>query len=192
MKLGPLPAGRAGQVLALGIALAVPLVLWQAVAAPLLAWHAQRAEALEERRTLARHMEELVGTIPALERRARHGENSEEADLLLAGDSDAVAAAALQEKVQAIAAANGAAMTSAEMLPAQQVGGFRRIGLRVAVDARTWPGLVHLLQGLEQGTPKMLVSQLEIHSIPRRESSGDTPTTARVTILAYRAAAHEP
>jgi hypothetical protein len=191
VKLWPLPAlpiDRAGRMLALGITLVVPLVLWGAVAAPLLAWHAERDAALAQRRELARHMEELVAGIPELERRASHGESNEDADLLFAGDTDAIAAAALQERVQAIAAASGAAMTSAEMLPAQQLSGVRRIGLRVAVYVRTWSGVAHLLQGLEQATPKMLVSDLEIRGMPSAETTSDTPTAVRVTILAYRPA----
>ena len=183
-----LPTGRPGRILALGITVAAPIVLWLGVGAPLLQWHAERAAALTERRELARHMEELLAEIPDLQRRANQEPSVVGADSLLAGDSDAIAAAALQEKVQAIAAQTGATVSSAEIMPAQELGGYRRIGLRIAVYARLWSGLVRLLQGMEQATPKMLIGELELRAMPTRATEVDTPISATVTVLAYRTA----
>ena len=183
-----LPTGRPGRILALGIAIAVPVALWFGVGAPLLQWHAERATALTERRELARHMEDLLAEIPDLQRRANQEPSVVGADSLLAGDSDAIAAAALQEKVQAIAAQTGATVSSAEIMPAQELGAYRRIGLRIAVYARVWSGLVGLLQGMEQATPKMLIGELELRAMPTRTPDVDTPISATVTVLAYRAA----
>jgi hypothetical protein len=93
-----LPTGRVGRMLALGITLVLPLVLWEGVAAPLIARYAKRATVLVERRELASHMERLAAAIPELQRRANHVHNGQDAALLLNGDTDAIAAAALQEK----------------------------------------------------------------------------------------------
>lgn len=183
-----LPTGRPGRILALGIAVAIPVALWLGVGAPLMQWHAERAAGLAERRELAHHMEDLLAGIPDLQRRASQEASVVGADSLLAGDSDAIAAAALQEKVQAIAAQTGATISSAEILPAQDVGGYRRIGLRIAVYARVWSGLVRLLQGMEQATPKMLIGELELRAMPTRAPDVDTPISATLTVLAYRAA----
>jgi hypothetical protein len=184
-----LPTGRPGRLLALGIAIAIPLVLWFGLGAPLLQWHAERAATLVERRELARRMQDLLAEIPDLQRRASQEPKVVGADSLLAGDSDAIAAAALQEKVQAIAAETGATVSSAEILPAQELGGYRRIGLKIAVYARVWSGLVRLLQGMQQATPKMLVGELEIRAMPTRSEAVDVPVSATITVLAYRAAA---
>jgi len=183
-----LPTGRPGRILALGIAVAIPIVLWFGIGAPLVQWHAERAAALAERRELARHMEDLLAEIPDLQRRATQEPKLVGADSLLAGDSDAIAAAALQEKVQAIAADTGATVSSAEILPAQEFGGYRRIGLRIAVYSRVWSGLVRLLQGMQQATPKMLVGELEVRAMPTRAADVDSPISATITVLAYRAA----
>ena len=183
-----LPTGRPGRILALGIAIAIPILLWFGIGAPLMQWHADRAAAIAGRRELARHMEDLLAEIPDLERRASQEPKLVGADSLLAGDSDAIAAAALQEKVQAIAAETGATVSSAEILPAQELGGYRRIGIRIALYARTWSGLVRLLQGMEQATPKMLLGELELRAMPTRAADVDTPISATVMVLAYRAA----
>lgn len=194
MKLrsaSPLPTGREGRVIAVGIAVVIPLVLWFGVGAPLAGWYAQRAASLAERQELARHLEQLVATIPDLQRRAAQEQSGEGTDWLLAGNTDAIAAAALQEKVQAMAGATGATIASVEILPVQELGSYRRIGLRVAVYARAWSGLAGLLQRLEQDMPKMLIAELEIRALPSRNANSDTPTSAIVTILGYRAATHE-
>lgn len=183
-----LPTGRPGRILALGIAVAIPAVLWLGVGAPLVQWHAERGAALGERRELARHMEDLMAEIPELQRRATQEPSAVGADSLLAGDSDAIAAAALQEKVQAIAADTGATISSAEIVPAQESGSYRRIGLRIAVYARVWSSLVRLLQGMEQATPKMLIGEMELRAMPTRAADVDTPISATLTVLAYRAA----
>src|SRR4051794_5890803 len=142
-----LPTGRRGQLLALGLTIAVLGGLWAGVAAPLLDWYALRAEQVQARAAVARRMAELAETLPALRDQARlvatPGRPAQGA--VLEGASDAIAAATLQGRLQEMAARAGAPLSSAEALPGEAAGAWRRIGVRVAVNA-PWPAIIRLLQ----------------------------------------------
>jgi general secretion pathway protein M len=102
---------------------------------------------------------------------------------VLAGETDAVAGAALQLLMQQMAIGAGTSLSSVEVLPAESVGGYRRIGLHVALAA-PWPALVHLLQSIEQATPPMLVDDLRLHGSPVANVA--LPMDASFTVLAFR------
>lgn len=188
-----LPTGRTGQWLALGLAALVLALLWIAVAAPLVEWHGARAEALAQRRTLAARMAGLAAELPLLERAAGQATAAgPQAGAMLDQPSDAVAGAALQQRVQDIAARAGATLSSAEALPAEPAGAYRRIRLRVALTAH-WPVLVGVLQALaQQAAPQMLVDDLQLRSAPVLLERDDPPLDASFTVLALRAGAAEP
>lgn len=193
-----LPTGRAGRVLALALLLGVLALLWASAGSPLLAWYGDRAERLETREMLAGRMAALAATLPALEREAVAAPGGGPPDLL-DGGTDAVAAAALQERVQDLANRSGARLSSLEVLPAQQKGAYREIGVRVATNA-PWPVLVRLLQAMAEGTPRMLVDDLQVRAAPVIISvaAGAGPPGARLAepaldaslaVYAFRAAA---
>ena len=187
-----LPTGRSGRILALGIALIVMLAAWFAIASPLLDWHAERADRLDQRRTLERRMAGVAATLPQL----RQSETARTAKgpvptTLLDGATDAVAAASLQERVQEMATQVGAALTSAETLPATQAGTYRRIGLHVSLIA-PWTVLVQLLQLVEQASPRMLVDDLQLHGARMVAAPADPPLEADFTVFAFRAGAATP
>src|SRR3954468_7784469 len=183
-----LPTGRRGQLLALGLTLAVLGGAWAGIAAPLLDWSALRAEQVQARRAVARRMAELVETLPALRDQARRvaapGRPTEGA--VLDGASDALAAAALQGRLQEMAARAGAPLSSAEALPGEAGGAWRRIGVRVTVNA-PWPSLVRLLQAIGTATPRMLVDDVQLRAPPLLLRAGPRPVDASFTVLAFRA-----
>lgn len=183
-----LPSGRAGQWLALGLAAVVLALLWEVAALPLIQWHAARAQALAERRVLAGRMAGLAAELPLLSRAAAQAAAAgPPAGAMLDQPSDAVAAAALQQRVQDIASKAGATLSSAEALPAEAAGAYRRIRLRVALTAH-WPVLVGMLQGLAvQTVPQMLVDDVQLRSAPVLLDRNDPPLDASFTVLALRA-----
>lgn len=187
-----LPTGRVGQWLALGLAVLMLVMLWGAVASPLIAWHAARDEALAERRTLAGHMAGIAAELEPLEHAAAQtAAAGPQAGAILDEPTDAVAGAALQQRVQDIAGRAGATLSSTEALPAEAAGAYRRIRLRVSVTAH-WPVLVAMLQALaEQGTPQMLVDDLQLRSAPILLDREDAPLDASLTVLALRAGTAE-
>jgi general secretion pathway protein M len=181
---GTLPDGLRGRLLAIALALAVAALVWTGVVYPLVAWHANYAEHLEQRRALARRMVELSVTLPDLQARAVGRNLSGPApSAVLQGNSDAIAGAALQQLVQQMATVAGTSLSSVEMLPAQSVGNYRRIGLHIALQAQ-WPVLVHLLQSVERANPRMLVDDLRLRGPPMQNAA--LPMDASFTVLAFR------
>ena len=180
-----LPTGRRGQLLALGITLAMTGLLWLGAVAPLLGWYAARGEALAARRQVAAHMQMIAATLPALRQAASRPAAS--APSLLAGDSDALAAAALQALVGRLAAASDITPTSLETLPAAPRGRYRRVGIRLSLTA-PWPQLVGLLTAIARSHPRMLLDDLELRGLPVRNHGDAPPVDASFAVYAFRGA----
>lgn len=183
-----LPQGRRGQMLALGITLTAVTLLWSALGQPLLDAHASASQALARRQLLASRMAGLAGSLPQL-RAAVTSLRTQPAPVvaLVEGGTDAIAAAALQGSMESMATHAGARLTSAEALPAEPAGAYRRLALRVTVDA-TWPVLVGLLQAVEQATPRMFIDDLQLHATPTARTTRQLPLDISFTLLAFRAA----
>lgn len=191
-RLGALPEGRRGQALAVGLLLLCLGLAWLAVAAPLLAWHAERAEALAGRGALAARMAQLAATLPELRAQAAAAESAGPAQAaLLDGATDAVAGATLQQLTLDLAVQAGAAPSSTETLAAEQVGAYRRVGVRIALTA-PWPVLVRLLRAVAEATPGLLVDDLQIRGSRLLVRPADAPLDALMTISAFRAGAAQP
>ena len=146
--------------------------------------HAARGEALQQRRLLLQRMTALSATLPELQRQSS-GEQAPAA-ALLEGATDAVAGAALQSQVQQLAATAGAELNSMEMLPAEQRNDYHRIGLRVTTAAQ-WPVLIGLLRAIEQGSPRMLIDDVQLRAPPVETRAEASPISAAFTIVAFRA-----
>lgn len=182
-----LPTGSRGRLLALSLTALALAVVWFGIAAPMLGWYADRTEQLNQREMLARRMAELAATRPELERQAAGLSASSAApNALLAGETDAVAAATLQERMQDMAGKAGAQLSSVEMLAATQAGQFRRIGLRVAVEAGM-ANVIHLLELIEQAKPRMLVDELDFKRRLLLTRPTATDLDARFVVYAFRA-----
>ncbi len=184
-----LPAGRPGQLLAVALTLAVLLLAWEVLVSPLLGLYEGRAEDLAAVEARVSHAQALVGNLPALRAEARRVTGSGPASSsLLDGSTDAVAAAVLQGKVQDLAATTGTNLSSTEALTAKQEGRYRRISLRVSLSA-TLPVLIHLIQSIESGSPRMLVDDLQLHTSPIliAASRDISPALdASMTVIAFR------
>jgi general secretion pathway protein M len=181
-----LPDGRRGQILAIALTVTALAALWLGIAAPLIDWYQANIEALTQRQALLRHMQALADTLPALEHSPAAVKPA--APALLSGATDALAAAAMQSAVQAMAAHSGAELASMETLPAEPRGAYRRIGLRVSLTA-PWPVVIELIRAAGQGQPRMLVDDVQLRVAPVQQGRGSaTPIGANFTLLAFRAA----
>jgi general secretion pathway protein M len=180
-----LPDGWTGRLLALGIAVFVLVASWFAIAVPLLDAYGDRAEALAERRILIDRFASLAGTLPALRHQASTRNTVPGTNGLLAGASDAIAAASLLERFQTLANQSGITVASTETLPAAAMGHYRRIGLRVSLEA-PYPAVVNLLRALEGGAPRMLVDELVLRA---SVAPGSAPIlSVGITLHAFRTA----
>ena len=183
-----LPTGRNGRILAVLIALVVLAVLWRAIVSPLTGWYDDRSEAIARNQLLASRMAMLVHRLPALRRQAAAAAASSGqggAGALIEGNSDAVASAAIQEKVSAMAASLGVSLSSTETLAAMREGGFRRIGVRVSLDA-AFPLVVRLLQSIETARPSLLVDDLQIHGTRLLGQTDAAPLNVAFTVVGFR------
>lgn len=180
-----LPTGRRGQALAVGLALLVVAVIWLGVASPALAWFAERADLLSRQQTLAARMASLAASGPALQRRvAQMNEAAPAPQTVLEGATDAVAGAALQQAVQDMAARTGATVTSAEALPADDAGTYRRISLHVTVNG-SWPSIVALFGAVADAAPRMLVDDVSLRPALALGATDRHPLEASFTIIAF-------
>lgn len=187
-----LPAGRTGQALAVLLLLVVIVATWAAVVAPLLEWHSDRADLIERRTTLARRMRQIAGDLPRLEQQAAGSVQVGPAKFtVLEGASDAIAGAALQQRIQELAAKAGVSLSSLEALPPQQVGGYRQVGVRIAVNA-PWAALVALLAAVADGSPQMLVDDLQMHGGYGLIREANVPLTATLAVVGFRVGAGTP
>lgn len=180
-----LPTGRRGAALAIGVTLVMIAILWAALVSPALDWYAARQDRLEQRQTLAARMDSVAATAPALQRQMATGSGDPRA-ALIEGASEAIAGAALQQRLQEMSERAAVRMTSAEVLAAEPSGPLRRIRVHVAVTA-PWSRLVRLLAEIDQATPRMVVSEIQFGQ--SRSITTDTvkPLDASFTVVALYA-----
>jgi general secretion pathway protein M len=186
--MSTLPTGQKGRALAIGITLVVLLLAWFAVVQPLRDWYEDRAEKLAQRHAILVRMAALAEQIPALRLQAAAlGGNEPTQSSELAGDTDAIAGAGLEEAVEALAAGAGVTLASKENLPAVPNGHYHRIGLRLSLVA-PYKLLVRLLQAVSQATPRMLVDDVHIEGAHLVNQPVDAPLEAQFTIVGFRRA----
>lgn len=182
-----LPDGRQGRILAVLIALLALALVWFVIVGPLIEWHDDRQDALEQRQALAARMALLVRRLPVLQAQARAMTASGRpgAGVLIEGNSDAVASAAIQEKVAVMAASLGTSLSSTETLTATREGAYRRVGVRISLDA-AFPTVMRLLQSIETAQPSLLVDDLQMHGARMIGQSDSAPLNVAFTVIGFR------
>jgi hypothetical protein len=157
-----LPEGRRGQVIAVAAPLCFLLAVILGLLWPVVRWYDGRQQLLAAGQKQVAGILAQASILPQLRQQAA-AQASGGAQVLLTGDSDAIAAANLQSDLAGLAAASGASLTSMEVLPAQMSGGLRQVGIAVEVTA-DWPALTDLLVSIESARPRMIVDALSIRS----------------------------
>ncbi len=187
MTAAGLPTGRRGQALAIGLLLVVAASVWVGGAAPVLQWYAGRGEHLAEQQALAARMQSIAATAPALQARLAQADAAAPAPrAVLDGGTDAIAGAGLQSAVQDMAIAAGATVSSAELLPAEPVGAYRRINLHVSA-AGTWPVLVKLFAAVAEAAPRMLLNDVALRETLVLGRGTAQKLEATFTVIAFSA-----
>lgn len=108
------------------------------------------------------------------------------AGLLLAGASEAQAAAVLQERLKRVVAAAGARLISFETLPPGAARDGRRVGLRVLMTADT-AALQKVLYGLESGLPAVLIDNLYVRARSAKAVAAGRHLDVRFEFAGYMA-----
>jgi hypothetical protein len=179
-----LPVGRPGRILAVGLVLFGVFVVWLGVIVPALGFYSDRADQLTSLRLRFARGAALIEALPALTREAERSAKAPTA-AVLQGDSDAIAGATLQEQVQGMASSSNAQLTSIETLPGEQVGAYRRIGVRVELAAQL-AVVTHLLAAIEQAQPNMLVDDIRLTATPAGPQNVQLPLDVAFTVYAFR------
>ncbi len=183
-----LPDGPRGRALALGMMVIAVIILWLGVLAPLWDWYDDRAETLRRQTALGWRMTALIETLPALRKTVEEsGGEATPSSAVLPGATDALAAAALQQKLDAMAIAAGLRIGSAEILPAQPAGEFRSIAVRITVTA-PWRAMVGLLRAMAESDVPLVTDDLQVRAQPGNNRDSDLPVDAGFTVTGYRLA----
>jgi hypothetical protein len=158
-----LPEGRRGQLIAVAAPLCLLLVIIVGILWPAWRWYEGR------QRLLAAGQQQLAwiiaqeNNLPQLRQQAAAAQASGDDQLLLKGQSDAIAAANLESALAGLATSSGASLTSTEVLPARMSGALRQVGISAEVTA-SWPALTDLLTAIETARPRMQVDALIINN----------------------------
>lgn len=173
----------ASRILALALLLGLLLLAYAVVVAPLVAGYRQSQGALAEARELLAGYRSVAARRDALEAQlAALSERQDDSGLYLAGATDALAAAALQDHVKSAIEGGGGNLRSIQILPAEDDEGFRRVGVRAQLTA-TVDDLLRILHGIESGRPFLFVDALEVNNRRARRRSRDEPETMDPVLL---------
>lgn len=181
----------ASRLAAVTLLLAVAALAYAGVVMPLRAAYqdtrselAQARELLGRYRAVAEQREALRTSLAELQR------TQAESGLFVPGETGALAAAALQDRISVIARRTGGRVRSLQSLPAERSDdGLARVGMeaQIVADIRS---LRHLLYELETGRPLLFVNRLETRGRMRQTSEGtteiDRDLLIRVTVEGYR------
>ena len=183
-----LPNGVLGKAVAVSVLALLIGAFYVVILSPVLSSYDIRAQVLEQRRETVRRYENAVRDLPRLRASAKQRRDvGQQAELLLAGSSDAVAAAALQSSLKDMIEGEGAKIASASTLPPELAGDFRRVGVRVAFSGNLQL-LTTVLLDVEGAQPALAVGNVELHVASDSEGQDEDPDLAiSLDIFGYRA-----
>jgi general secretion pathway protein M len=144
------------------------------IVAPVLDAYGDRERALADKRMLAQRLATGAAALPDLRAQLAELKVSESTrEIMLEGNSDAIAAANLQSRLEKLASSTSVTLGSSEAVPAENRGIYRRIGLRLAVSGQ-YAAIVNLLGAVDNAAPPLVLSNLQVHATmmrPTRDAS---------------------
>jgi general secretion pathway protein M len=185
-----LPDGLRGRTLAVLLLVVLLGTLYRVTVQPLVALYGDNEQSLAEQQQLIEHLRLTTAELPAL-RRATEPQDDGKASgrLLIDAASDAVGVAQLQSMLKEIVATRGATVTSAEGLNVERDENFRRIGVRLSLNAGL-ATLAAVLQGIDEARPTLIVDDLEVHTAASAASVApgeERRLTITMDVYAFRA-----
>ena len=148
-------------------------------------WHGT-VTAIEDARALA------AGYARSAAARTRYEEQaaalrSEQPDpaWFLAGETDALAAASLQDRIGSLVQAAGGELRSIQPLPPTDENGMRRVGVTVELASKT-AALMRIAYAIESGTPYLFINTAETIADPSQGGIEDPMLNVRLEISGYR------
>ena len=138
---------------------------------PLIAAYAKTSEAIADTRAYLERVERLAAMRPSLAKQvAELDHRGGSQGYYLSGGTDALAAAALQDRLKQVIDANGATLRSIQPLAGMDEQSFRRVTVRVQMTATT-ESLFHIVYMLEAGTPLVFIANIGIQNRMMRRTT---------------------
>ncbi len=182
--IASLPTGQRGQILAGGLAVLAVVFVWFGLIGPVIDFYGAQSDQIASLQTRVAREAALIEALPLIKHELETSAKAPKR-AVLPGNSDAIAGATLQEQVQAMASSANAQLTSIETLPAEQVGSYRRIGVRVELSAQL-AVVVALLRAIDQAQPSMLVDDIRLTATPVGPQNAQLPMDCAFTVYAFR------
>ena len=183
----------ASRLTALGILIALIAVAWLAVARPVIDRYAGYRETVTQAEENLPRLNRLAVMAPMLESRiASLRRNPSARRRELSGATDALAAADLQNRVSSVAGRHKVVLRSTQILQPAEEEGFRRIGIRIAMEGNT-ATLHKIFYALESSPTLMFLDNVEIRSrsggrVRRKANGASAPEdilTVRFDLFGY-------
>jgi hypothetical protein len=160
-----LPTGWHGRLLALGLLAVALATIYVTVVMPLRGFYDDRQTQMARERQLIAKLDRVNAELPALQARLdRLRAAAANHEMALAGETDAIASAALQGRLEQYAKAAGVTIGSSEILPGEPAGDYHRVGLRLLVNGG-YPGLLQLVARIETARPPLAIDNLQIRGM---------------------------
>lgn len=179
-----------GRATAFGILLLVLLVFYALFIGPLVGAYSEINSAISQSNELLARYQRVIAQHSALQSKLQDVNQAHtQSGVYVPGGTDALAAARLQEIVNSRVESNGGQVRSVQILPAQEDGDFRRVGVRVQMTASI-AAIARILYAFEGGDTYLFVDNLEISNRQsRRRADGgqdvDPELLVRLDLTGY-------
>ena len=184
-----LPDGKRGQIVSVGLLLAMLSLAWIGIVAPLADLYQQRSQELQDRQNLAAQMHLLAASLPRLRAAAIAEPDRRPAASGLSGGTDALAAANLQTLVGQIASGSGVTISSIDTVTPQNSLWGRRIGVSLRLNG-TYRAIVTFISRVLLAQPQMVVDDLELHNTAASSATADSLLDGSVSVFGFRMSGH--
>ncbi|MCU0838019.1 MAG: type II secretion system protein GspM [Rhodospirillales bacterium] len=172
----------ARRVLALGILVIVVALPYWLIVRPVLDRFAAVDTEIAEQQDMLQRYGSIAGRLGTLESRlAAIKRDGGSADDYLVGNSEAIVAAELQNRLKTVIAGADGKLASTQVLATTEEAGFRQITIRVRLNAGI-EGLRRVLYELEAGRPLMFIDNLDVSSRQDRRRAGERETDPDLTV----------
>lgn len=160
---------RERRILAVGLLLALLIVLVMLVVVPALQWFHQARDSVADSHFRLERLQAAAMQRPQLRAEVRALEAAlDRQDLTQREPSESLATAALQQRVSALIDDQGGNAQSTRVRSAVEEDGLQRIGLRIEMEART-EALAGILAGLERARPLLFLERINVRAQRERD-----------------------
>ena len=177
------PYAWLSRLAAIALLLALPTFAYFAVVQPAVRAYRQNETALSEVRDLLGRMEDAATTQGELQRSLQEiAEREAMHSYYLTKETDALAAAELQDLAQATIGQNGGTIRSIQTLPGESEGEFRRVALRIHLVTTT-PALFRITPSGETGQPLLFLDNVDVQSRSVRQTAEQQPREPMLIVI---------